>query len=483
MKRHYTSLAEYFKISPKKFYEIGVLNPLIDKDIKLFIDPRLLKKSKYEIFNKNAVNTYETFYKNLAGHIKAYLKITDEDIKNKAKQNIIQKLTAKEPVGLGLGYSSVGTNGQGVGSVNAEILFKNALDIYKCVPEIGEDAFSLLNILSEGIGPDYIGDITANIIWKELASFTENVAKKLNLPIESFYIKGFSFMLPKHPNSTKRKVYPILLVPRDILSDLPKDIAMEDVLEGYVDRNKQIRTDIDEKILNILKQEHVEKKDKQIQIFDIFKDDPELIAQLTDYMSLLEGNQYNFEKDSKGIIIRDKLLEYLKDSDLRINTTNNLEIIKYIIERFEKFINNNNKIKRELLWEDDSKYKPESAWQQVFHAFIYEYLTLNNINIEQERETGSGPVDFCFSKGNKLRVLIEFKLSVNSPVKGLTKQLEKYKECTDNVKAAYFICINVHKEKQNQKIMVELTKEKNKLDLDTHVIVIDGRINPSASNL
>ena len=80
MKRHYTSLAEYFKISPKKFYEIGVLNPLIDKDIKLFIDPRLLKKSKYEIFNKNAVNTYETFYKNLAGHIKAYLKITDEDI-------------------------------------------------------------------------------------------------------------------------------------------------------------------------------------------------------------------------------------------------------------------------------------------------------------------------------------------------------------------------------------------------------------------
>ena len=123
MKRHYTSLAEYFKISPKKFYEIGVLNPLIDKDIKLFIDPRLLKRSKYEIFNKNAVNTYETFYKNLAGHIKAYLKITDEDIKNKAKQNIIQKLTAKEPVGLGLGYSSVCTIGQGVGSVNADILF------------------------------------------------------------------------------------------------------------------------------------------------------------------------------------------------------------------------------------------------------------------------------------------------------------------------------------------------------------------------
>ena len=106
MKKHYTSLAEYFEISPKSFSELGVLNTLVDRDIQLFIDPRLLKKSKLEIFNKNAVIAYETFYKNLAGHIRAYLNISDEKIKNKARQNIIQRLTAKEPVGLGLGYSN-----------------------------------------------------------------------------------------------------------------------------------------------------------------------------------------------------------------------------------------------------------------------------------------------------------------------------------------------------------------------------------------
>ena len=176
--------------------------------------------------------------------------------------------------------------------------------------------------------------------------------------------------------------------------------------------------------------------------------------------------KYNFEKDPKGFAIRDKLLDYLKDLDLRIDITDNLEIIEYIIRRFEKFINDNNKIK-----------------QQVFHLFVYEYLTLNDINVEQERETGSGPVDFCFSKGSKLRVLIEFKLSKNSPLKGLTKQLEKYKECTDKVKAAYFVCINVHKKKQSQQIAAELLKEKKRLGLDTKIIVIDGRINPSASNL
>ena len=182
-------------------------------------------------------------------------------------------------------------------------------------------------------------------------------------------------------------------------------------------------------------------------------------------------------------MLRDRLLDYLKDVDFKIETKNNLEIIKYIIKRFEKFLSNNNKLKRELLWKNDIEYNPETAWQQVFHTYVYEYLEQNNINIEQERETNSGPVDFCFSQGSKLRVLIEFKLSVNSPVKGLTKQLEKYKECTDNVKAAYFICINVHKEKQTQKIAEELNEAKKKLNLDTNIIVIDGHINPSASNL
>lgn len=483
MKRHYTSLAEYFEISPKSFAEVGVLNTLVDRDILLFIDPRLLKKSKYEIFNTKAANTYETFYKNLAGHIKAYLNISDEKIRIKAKQNIIKKLTATEPVGLGLGYSKNDTNGQGVGTFNAEVLFKNALDIYKCVPDLGEEAFSLLNILSEGIGADYIGDITANIILEELASFTENMAKKLNLPIIEFNIKGNTYMLPKHPNSTAKKVYPVLLVPKDILSDLPKEVDMEDVLEGYVDKNQKIRTEVDEKILNILKQEHLNKVDKQAKIFDLFKDDPELISQLATYMSSLDGNQYDFKKDSRCVVLRDRLLDYLKDVDFKIETKNNLEIIDYIVQRFEKFLANNNKLKRELLWKNDTEHNPETAWQQVFHTYIYEYLEQNNINVEQERETNSGPVDFCFSQGSKLRVLIEFKLSINSPIKGLTKQLEKYKECTDNIKAAYFICINVHKEKQTQKIAAELNEAKKKLNLDTNIIVIDGHINPSASNL
>lgn len=482
MKKHLLSYAEYLKIQPKNFYDIGILNPVINSDIRLFIDPRLLKKSKYEIFSKNAVNTYDTFYKNLANDIRAYLKISDEAIKEKARKTIINKLTAKEPAGLGLGYSKVGTNGQGVGKYNAKILFNNALDIYKCVPDIGEKAFSLLNILSEGIGADYIGDITANIILKELASFTENIAKKLNIPTKKFKIKEKEFKLPIHPKSKQHKNY-ILFVPQDILSDLPTDASMENVFEGYIDRNEIIRTGVNEKISDILKQDYLKKNRKQSLLFDIFKDDAELINSLAQYMVKLDGNKYDFNVDSKGFTLRDRLQEYLNHSDLTIRNDDDLKIIKYIIEKFEKFVSNNNKLKRELLWKNESEHKPETAWQQIFHTYIDAILFSNNLDVISERETQSGPVDFCFSKGSKLRVLIELKLSTNSPIKGLVKQLEKYKECTDNVKTSYFICINVHKKKSNQKIFDELVREKNRLNLDTNIIIIDGHINPSASNL
>ena len=115
-------------------------------------------------------------------------------------------------------------------------------------------------------------------------------------------------------------------------------------------------------------------------------------------MSTLKGNQYDFEKDSKCVVLRDKLLDYLKDVDFKIETKNNLEIIEYIIKRFEKFLVNNNKLKRELLWKNDIDYNPETAWQQVFHTYVYEYLEQNNINIatlDCGRSSKGGVASMC----------------------------------------------------------------------------------------
>ena len=60
------------------------------------------------------------------------------------------------------------------------------------------------------------------------------------------------YRLPIHPNS-KRKVFPILLVPKDILSDLPRDVDLEDMFDGFVNDNDTIRNEVNEQIVNILK--------------------------------------------------------------------------------------------------------------------------------------------------------------------------------------------------------------------------------------
>lgn len=485
MRKRIITYAEIMNINPEELSERGVLNPTINSDVPLFVDPRLLKTSKHKIF-QNASKTYDDFYENLAKKIRAYLKLEKPNDQKRPATTIMGLLTAKEPAGLCLGYSKNNTNGQGVGKNIAKLIFDNAINMYRLFPDVGTEVFSLLGLLSEGVGADYIGDITSNIILKEIHEFTESIAKDLKLPIQQYWLGDKVYRLPKHPNATERRNFPILFIARDILTDLPKDADFEDIFEGFINENDTIRLEINDKISNIIKSD-LKKAEKQSRINEILKENSDIVMQIIEHIKTIEGTAYDFQGDPKGYLVRERLLQFFDEikTDIKITKNDdNLKIIEYIIERFEKFIQHNNKLKRELLWKNEHEYKPETAWQQVFHTFINEILSICNIDVIPEKETGSGPVDFYFSNGSKLRVLAEFKLSTNKKLKdGLVKQLERYKECTDNVKAAYFICINVHKTKQSQVIFSELSKIKEKLNLNAKIIVIDGRIEQSASNL
>lgn len=57
------TFADYFKIDENKLKELGVFNPILNFDTKLFVEPLLLKKSESEII-KNAYNTYHDFFSN-----------------------------------------------------------------------------------------------------------------------------------------------------------------------------------------------------------------------------------------------------------------------------------------------------------------------------------------------------------------------------------------------------------------------------------
>ena len=477
--------SEILNISSKEFEKRGILNPSVNGDTPLFIDPRLLKKSNIELFNKEAFITYENHYKKVALFVKKILKTDDKIVKEKMKKNLIKFLQAKELDGLCLGYAH-GNPGIGLGKKYATAIMNNAIELYDNYEDGDETVFSLLHLLTEGIGADYIGDITSQIIKEQIYKYTEQQANDLNIPTEKFdnLIEDKTYNLPVHPQPFNKRI-PIVFVPRNILSALPVDADMEDIFKGYLSDNDIIRDDVNHQINTILKSNE-KKKNKQKMIFEFLKNNKDVTNVLTDFIKKFEPKPYDFIKDTAGYFLRDKLLEVINFDNIKPKSESDfVDVIATAINEYKKFIDKDNDTKRMLLWKPDGKNQPESYWQKVFQIYIQLYLEKSNIDISAEVPTGAGLIDFKMSRGANERILVELKLSKNLKFKqGLTKQLETYKKCFNNVKRSYFIYIDIDKNPSisNQK-RYKLMQAKNALNLNTEIIFINGIYTVSASKL
>ena len=128
------SLAEYYKIPTENFKNLGVLNPNLAQNTKMFIDPVLLKSSKYKIFREQAYEKYVKYFENLYEDVKAYIELP-EQIKLSSKNTLIRKLQAKGIPYLCLGYSKVGEKDRGIGYKDAERILEQAEKLFSPFPK------------------------------------------------------------------------------------------------------------------------------------------------------------------------------------------------------------------------------------------------------------------------------------------------------------------------------------------------------------
>ena len=142
-------------------------------------------------------------------------------------------MTFKENKALCLGFSKYGTIGRGTGNYYANILYNSAYDLITRGIN-SPNFFSVLFFLESGFGADYISDMTACIILPELAAFTENIAKELNIDTFSYRIGDKKYMLPKHPCYNSY----ILILPNDILASLPSDSTVKNTLALFCNSNE-----------------------------------------------------------------------------------------------------------------------------------------------------------------------------------------------------------------------------------------------------
>ena len=432
--------SDIFKIKPALLDSVGALDPTLRADTRLFIDPLLLAKSKHREFSKSAVDRYQSHFENVVKLLAVSKK--KGDVAWKAAE---KRLSFPEVKWTCLGYGGDTVAGSGTGVFTRA----SVMDTARQIVELGiddPDLFVSLALLEDGIGPDRISDMVTNIIFPDLVSYNERILPKLAIPTERFEItlkNGVTAagQLAKNPFLTTRG--PVILVPKDVLRDLPIAADWSDVSTAAA-HNLVLRAKVNEHIANIWKTKTKQDKDQVRRWALSSKENFNL------FLEMLRGAQpkaYDFLSDPMGELVWRRIAQEIAIQEplkLTIGKANDLkalrEVVRQIIAQF-RFLIETRHLSEELYHQ--GKPRPERSAQHLFFAVAYAYCMANEIDVTPEADTGNGIVDFKFSTGFEKRVLVEIKLSRNPRLThGYEKQIERYKKA-EQTGSGFFLVVDV----------------------------------------
>lgn len=226
-----TQFSARFGIDPDVVAATGALDPILNADTRLFIDPLLLRQSKHHEMNEVAWSLVEKHFDSLFRLFRASRARGDV-----AWRRAIEMMEYGEIPGTCLGYGKAGVRGSAFGPARIKQLAQTASEIVAMGIDDPE-LFLLLPLIEKGVGADLVSDMTTNIILPALAAFTRRVARDLGVPCVDHELLGQHFDLPANPLVDGE---PILLVPRDVLDSLPTASYWSDVATAAA-RNAELR--------------------------------------------------------------------------------------------------------------------------------------------------------------------------------------------------------------------------------------------------
>lgn len=153
------------------------------------------------------------------------------------------------------------------------------------------------------------------------------------------------------------------------------------------------------------------------------------------------------------------------------------EAVLHVIGIFKDWVENNRG------WseiQEISTGKREKIVQRLIHLGAKEYISVNNLDISFESDSGRGPVDMKISVGAD-KSICEVKLSSNQQyLHGYQMQVQEYgkAECTENL---FYVFVDTGNPGRLQTIVSEHNKNKKAGIKCPELITIDANIRKSAS--
>lgn len=231
--------SKHFGVDEKKLEKEGLIDPFLNVDTQLFIDPVLLEKSAHREISDDA-------YKHFCVHFSNYIRLlaisaAEGDAAWKGARKL---LDLREPAQTGLGYGGSSRSGSSRPDEVREIMMRTAKEIVDLGSKDPE-MVSLMGFFEENVGPDTISDFTTRVIIESLAAITNKFCVSHKIPTSKSDLAN-GCELPTFQGAS------ILLVPKDIVRDLPIANDWSDI-EAAALQNQEIRDRVNQYLGTIIK--------------------------------------------------------------------------------------------------------------------------------------------------------------------------------------------------------------------------------------
>lgn len=411
----------YFGVPQAALDATGLIDPFVNVDTQLFIDPVLIEKSAFKAISEDGLGIFRDHFSNFVRLLT--ISRNEGDVAWRGARNL---LDLKEPPENGLGYGGSGRSG----SSRPDEIRENMMRTAKEIIVLGSDdpeMISLMGFFEEDIGPDTISDFTTRVILQPLAAITEDFCVANGIPVkETTLSEDHALPVYDDPNGKER---PLVLVPSDIVRDLPVANDWSDI-ESAAQENMRIRARVNAMLAGIAKPTVADRKAALRAVALSSSDDFELFLQTVKEHTPF----YDKNMDALGYY-RLKSLFAHGFGDLKVPETYDLkkgpgEIVRLVHDTISAFSHH---VEKGNLWEElwiGDKPKKERAAQLIYFAIADCYCRANDVDISPEANMGGGPIDFKFSDGYRARVLVEMKRSSGTVKHGYEKQLEIYKDAS-----------------------------------------------------